>query len=628
MKVRTILLQAAATLVLLALCTSGSEAAADKKDRPLRSRQEQRADRCFIKGDYRRAMKTYEKVNDALEENDTRKSALELKMARLYTSLQQPEDAIRCYERVYDSARETLTVSDICFFIDALRQNGQQQKAEIIVRSVAFKNVFSRNQRYLNTLNSLSNQQHYYAKGKDPCSVELVGKSGDLPEYWVGKWDGKLFYAVSHSALQDPFKIYYHRTQYFSLDDKAELPFKAIPRELQSGPVSFSDNGRMMVATGISYRNSGRIVAPVGDQGMYVTQLYYSLINEKSGGWSRFQPLFDYQEGYSYAHPTFFDGGRSLVFASDRPGGYGGMDLYIATWNETAGKWGDPVNLGGGVNTEGDEIYPRIIDDRLYFSSNGHEGFGGYDIYRMSFDGGIVLPGTFYHYPYPVNTTYNDFGLMLDGDDGYLISDRRGVTGREDVYKFNNVVLSLGRDDFDGISDEFSAMKGNLNLITGLKASNTEQFNKSLKTLPQPQPGDVLLSVYFDFNSHSLDAESTAILRRFVSDPAATQSAELSIIGYADEFGTWQYNKRLSEDRARAVAGFLRQNRIAPELFTEGRGQIRLSEEEYKAALQRYTTLRLNAEGELNQSGAAPSVEDKIRINRFARRVDIVVREK
>ena len=621
------------TVVLLLLFTTqgyGKESGDSKIDSRAKS-IESKADRSFMKGDYNRAMTHYRRADSKLS-GSKQKYDLELKIARLYILLQNYKEAISYYDAVQRVNNTMLTINDICFYIDALRQNGEVQRAEIIARQYAFLNPYSRNQRFMNMLQSLSNNRYYYAKGESDYSVKLFEKSTELPEYWLGSWDGNSFYAASHSNIQDPLKVFYHRTQYFALDsDKTLAPFKSIPRELQSGPVAFSDDKKMMVATGISYRSTDRIAGIGTDKGIYTTQLYYSIINHKSGSWSSFKPLFDLQEGYSYAHPTFFNKGQSLVFSSDRPGGYGGMDLYISHWNVALSKWGDPINMGPVVNTEGDEIYPRIIGDGLYFSSNGQVGYGGYDIYRVSFGHNIVLPGSMFHYPYPINSANNDFSIFFDGAKGYFVSDRRGISGKDDIYLFDNSVTSLGSQNVIGVSDEYSAMAGNLNLITGLKSSNTQIFEKELLITPTyrvPEEGEILMSVYFDFNSYTLDEQEINRLERLLENPGINDVEELYITGYADEFGSQFYNMNLSEQRAQAVASFLDAKKLDPHFVVEGRGQLSLSQAEYAKALQEVPNFALPINSEIKMAASYLSFEDRVRINRALRRVDIIVKKK
>ena len=624
--------------LLLILCILILPCAAIAKDKPTQKKAIQteiRADRAFIRGDYDRAMRLYARTSEKYGTDNQRGLDLNLKMARLYILLQSPSEAIPCYDVVRQGADTMLTVDDVCFYIDALRQMGRDQQAEIVARQYAFLSPYRRNQRYLNTLYSLSNIQRYYGKGDSDYSVKLFKNSSSRPEYWLGKWDGDVFFAVSNSRIHDPLKIYYHQTQYYQARDvKNPVPFKSIPRELQSGPVAFSEDNRIMVATGISYRSSDRIEDITGINGMFVTQLYYSVIDSKRDSWQTFEKLFEHQEGSSYAHPAFFNDGQSIVFSSDRPGGYGGMDLYIAHWDEAVQKWSAPANMGSAVNTEGDEIFPRIVDGGLYFASNGLEGYGGYDIFKVSFRQNMVLPGSRYHYPHPINSVSNDFGIFFDGTMGYFISDRRGFQGKDDIYTFEANLSPLNHRSAVGVSEEYSAMTGNLNMLAGLKSSNTRTVTKEMKitsAYPAVQEGQLLLSLYFEFNESKLDAESMSALRSLLENPAFKDATELSILGYADELGTKQYNLNLSSKRAEAVARAMQRiSRDLPVLHIEGRGQLTLTPEEYAEELQtmnagRYTTGDYKVENYVPKNSLM--FEDLVKLNHKLRRVDIVVKK-
>ena len=209
---------------------------------------ESSADLAFIKGKYDKAMRSYEQVYNRLDEQDERKNVLALKIARFYMLLQQNERAVDYFDRVFYAADTLMGVGDVCYYIDALRGRDENQRAEVIARHFAFMQPFSRNQRYLNTLFSLANQQHYYRRGDAEYEVRLFEGCGPEAEYWMGEWNGKPFYAVSHGMIQDPQKIYYHRTQFYSMRSQRPEIFRDIPRELQSGPVAFSDDGKIMVA--------------------------------------------------------------------------------------------------------------------------------------------------------------------------------------------------------------------------------------------------------------------------------------------------------------------------------------------------------------------------------------------
>lgn len=620
--------------------------AAEQEGQRREGRVERSADLNFIKGNPQRAMAAYKRAynrmnemcsNERLNMEQRRKlfgdrSRLALKIARNYMLLQEPEQAVIYYKDVCDVNDTLLTVNDVCFYIDALRRLGDDQQAEIVARGFAFRQPYSNNQRYLNTLASLSDVQHYYGRGDADYRVNLLRLDTPLAEYWLGEWEGKPFYAVSRGRIQDPLKIYYHRTQFFSLyEGTVPEAFRLIPRELQSGPVAFSPDGKTMVATALVYRRTDRIVSTDSDAGLFVNQLYYSRYDDVRKRWSDFLPLFANQEGSSYGHPAFYDDGRSLLFSSDRAGGYGGMDLYETHWDPQQQQWSDPVNMGSDVNTEGDEIYPRVVGDALYFASNGMEGFGGYDIYRMSFINDVLVPGTLFHYLFPVNTVYNDFGIFFDGTEGYFISDRRGAAGKDDIYSFDNTISPLSSESAIGVSAEYSAMVGNLNLISGLGNSNTESFETEVRQsliYPLPSAGDLLVSVYFDFNSSGLSDEARENLRNVVETMGFNDLNAISVIGYADEFGTEKYNLKLSRQRAMTVAEFLSDQGAKPVLYPKGRGKQKVPVSDFIEALQkkesRYPGL---GHSEIKRSPMKLTFQEQIEVTRKARRVDVIVKK-
>ena len=130
--------------------------------------------------------------------------------------------------------------------------------------------------------------------------------------------------------------------------------------------------------------------------------------------------------------------GKTIYFASNRPGGYGGLDIYVVH-KEDDGTWGQPKNLGNKVNTKADEDAPFIHPDerQLFFTSDGHNSMGGKDIFRTILEGGKWARPE--NMGYPINTPTNDnyFTLTADGRKGYFSSDRPGGKGGQDIYSIN-----------------------------------------------------------------------------------------------------------------------------------------------------------------------------------------------
>ncbi|MGH1438129.1 MAG: OmpA family protein [Lewinella sp.] len=161
--------------------------------------------------------------------------------------------------------------------------------------------------------------------------------------------------------------------------------------------------------------------------------------------WSSPVPLAINSVNYSTAHPALTPDGQRLYFVSDRPGGFGGKDIFYC--DRVGLGWSSPINLGPQVNTEGDELYPYYHNDGvLYFASNGQLGLGGLDIFRAEDLGGGEWgepdnPGS------PINSSADDFALIIqaDGSYGFFTSNRKNGAGSDDIYAFQSrrILLEL-----------------------------------------------------------------------------------------------------------------------------------------------------------------------------------------
>jgi len=157
-------------------------------------------------------------------------------------------------------------------------------------------------------------------------------------------------------------------------------------------------------------------------------------IEKEDGGWTRPVPI-GVQSKYMESTASLTPDSKTIYFASNRPGGYGGMDIYKAKRNDD-GTWTRPENLGPVINTRANEDAPFIHpnNELLFFTTDGHEGMGGNDIYKSELkDGEWTEPKNM---GYPINTTADDnyFTLIADGTRGYFSSNRVGGLGGQDIY--------------------------------------------------------------------------------------------------------------------------------------------------------------------------------------------------
>jgi len=143
-------------------------------------------------------------------------------------------------------------------------------------------------------------------------------------------------------------------------------------------------------------------------------------------------------EGFEVGYPAISKTGNHVVFASNKSGGYGGMDLYKADFDIKTGQISNVANLGYNINTTGDEVFPYLKEDnKLYFASDGRGGMGGLDIFVATpYEGGLFKDAQ--NLRYPINSSYDDFGIVFKGnnEEGYFSSNRPGGKGGDDIYSF------------------------------------------------------------------------------------------------------------------------------------------------------------------------------------------------
>ncbi len=199
-------------------------------------------------------------------------------------------------------------------------------------------------------------------------------------------------------------------------------------RSGEVGPVSYSPDGRRVVFTRNNFTPGTRLVPEAG-----ITLNLLTADVNAAGQWVNVRPLPFNGNAYNTGFGTFGPRGEVIYFASDRPGGYGGYDIYRVDLSEGASS-DVPENLGAVVNSRGNEITPFFDGGSLYFSSDWHQGLGAYDVFRASVTND--KPQALYHLGGAVNSPRDDMGFTFNAATGrgYLTSNRTGGTGGEDIY--------------------------------------------------------------------------------------------------------------------------------------------------------------------------------------------------
>jgi len=315
--------------------------------------------------------------------------------------------------------------------------------------------------------------------------------------------------------------------------------------------------------------------------------------------------------------PSIAPDGQALYFCSNRPGGYGGIDIYVAYRNEK-GFWNEAENMGPNINTAGDEQTPFIHADNrsLYFSSTGWPGFGAADLFvsRKKLDGNWSTPTNL---GYPINTYENEGSIAVasNGMDAYIASDRSDSKGGLDIYKVVLSAATRANKTFylkGFIADAVSKkpLAGEVVLVNPLDDSSNMQIkvdSNGYFVLGLPyfdslgirvnSPNHIYAStfisadslqylsgtnfqfylapiissfaqnfknVFFDLNSAKLKKKSRVELDALVTYMAATPNATILLEGHTDSKGDSIQNKNMSEKRAQAIANYLIAKKIAP----------------------------------------------------------------
>lgn len=254
-------------------------------------------------------------------------------------------------------------------------------------------------------------------------------------------------------------------------------PFaKEISSQYNEGPVCFDRTAEMVYFSRNILVNGKEKLSKDGNLMM---RIYYS--KSEGSAWSEPQPVFPVNdEGYADCHPAISIDGDKLFFSSNRPGGQGGMDIYVSY--RVGESWSEPVNLGTGVNTSGNEAFPFIhADNSLYFASTGLTGGqGGFDLYYV-----VPEENTKWTKPInmgtPFNTPGDDFGLIVDLNkiNGYYSTNGNGGAGADEIFSFH--VENGNLDDY--LQQRMPVPELGLRIIATEKNSGRPVFEAAVQIL-------------------------------------------------------------------------------------------------------------------------------------------------
>ena len=529
------------------------------------------------------------------------------KMAFCYDRSLQTAKAIAAYRNAirYNQA----TADDMLAYARLLLKNGNYKEAEAAFTQVLDSmpdNILARNgQLSARQAPTIKNEgSRYTVKKMDVFN----SRRAEYCPMLLGDESDQLYFTSSRNEAQGdelsgitgtkPADIFLSEKDDKGHWSRPEPVVGGLNTDYDEGACAFSTDGRTMYLTQCSTDPS------------YPRYAKIMTASRSDASWGKASELkLSNDTLSSFAHPAISPDGEWLYFTSDMPGGKGGLDIWRVRL--TAAGVGGVENLGEPVNTPGDEAFPAFRPNGdFYFSSNGHPGLGGYDIFiaRVGNDHRYHLE----HPGYPLNSQGDDFGITFEGpyNRGFFSSNRNDGRGWDHIYSFNNpeivntikgyvyemegyeltaaevhIVADDGTNETIGVRSDGSFTKvvtpgvsylvmatcqGYLNHMEELTIAATDESHEDVLQFPlAPISMPVLIdNIFYEFDRAELTKDSEKALDELVTLLNQNPHVTIELSAHCDYKGSAEYNKRLSQRRAESVVNYLMDHGIEADRLT------------------------------------------------------------
>ena len=387
----------------------------------------QRANKSYEKHEYNKAIELYKK---ALKPGDAQTNFL---IAESYRKSNRLSESVTYYNNAIKAGKDD--PETYLYFSRALKSIERYDEAREALEEVQsssadqeIREMASLELKNLDNLESVKVRTNYFRiKNLDALNTKFaeyspVYNNGLL--YFTSNRDSRGIYLVTGKPFTDLYRV---RTRGANIDiETIEALDEVINHDdVNEGSMAISKDGTSII---FAKGNSGKAT------GYSEVNLFFTRF--RNGRWTEPRPLSINEVDSWDSTPAFSPDETTLYFSSTRPGGYGGADIYSAQLNRR-GRWVDVRNLGPEINTSGDEVFPFVSEDgRLYFSSNGHAGFGNLDLFVAERRRGKI---SLTNLGEPMNSASDDFALYeFDLTRGFFSSNRPGGKGDDDVYTYVN----------------------------------------------------------------------------------------------------------------------------------------------------------------------------------------------
>ncbi len=572
--------------------------------------KQKKADRLYNDLAYIEAVDVYKE----LIEKDFNTVYNKSKLGDTYLKLRSPENAVFYYA---DVVKDTTVSAEYYFkYAQALRGVKRYDESKEWLRKYRSS---GKNQAEIDEM--LSKEISDF-KIKENYKLEKVKFNSGFSDFGAYEHNGVLYYiSAKDGGMSKKNKIYSWNGEPFldiyQLDPATESSSSVkgdINTVLHEGPVTITKDGMYMYFTRNNYLNNRE---GKRDENQTNNLKLYRATNN-NGSWTDVIELPFNNNKYSVGNPSLSPDGKTLYFVSDMPNGFGGSDLYkVEVMQENT--FGTPVNLGNKINTSLDESFPFMAKDSvLYFSSNGHIGFGLMDVFKVDLS---KSPLEVVNLGEPVNSNLDDFAYFQkpDSNMGYFASNRDGGMGSDDIYGFNllktlilrgqvtdkvngkpipeatvrlmntkNEQIAFLETDSDGNYEqeinrnttypieakhiEYKEMSGRVD------SNNTDDQEELIYNIQLAPIEDVeylaeIDNIYFDFDKSNIRPDAAKELDKLV-ELMTNKYPDLVIkIGsHTDKRGSDEYNEGLANRRAQSTYKYLLEHGIAPERINAHEG--------------------------------------------------------
>ena len=585
------------------------------------------------KGKVASAIKKYDKLSYV----DSRSALLKLankenpspevieKLANAFYFNSEMEEASKWYEKL-TSLSDQSNPENYFRYAQALKAIGNYKKADEAFRTFATLNPDdSRGTKFLNTTDYLET----IAAMSQDFELQNLDINTKFSDFGASLHNDKLVFA---SSRDQNGKIYSWNAQPFL--DLFELDAEGNTQEVtgdintkyHESSTSYTKDGTTVYFTRNNYYN-GKFKKNSEDT--HALKIYKATLVD--GKWTNIVPMPFNNDEYSVAHPALSLDEKQLYFASDMPGTKGMSDIFVVDINED-GTYGAPLNLGPNVNTEGRENFPFVSDKGiLYFSSDGHLGLGGLDVFMIETQN--IKSGIIKNIGKPINSPKDDFAYIIDesAKKGYISSNRAGGKGDDDIYSFkipdcefdvtgtvvnkrtneilanaqvtikdaNNNVLKTVTSDAEGKFQSTLSCKEQTYIVEAQKEKFKDDFtdftvtadseNKlKLALALEPNAAKIgtdlalllnLNPIYFDYDKSFIRPDAELELAKVIKYMQEYPSVKIDVRSHTDSRGRDAYNLSLSQRRnASTKAYIINKGGISSDRISgKGYGETRLT---------------------------------------------------